>query len=154
MTAESAGLLAYRRVDGEVEVLLGHMGGPFWARKDAGAWTIPKGELEPGEEPLAGALREFGEELGLPAPQGRLLGLGTVRQSRKTVHAWAVDHDLDPADVVPGTFIMVWPPKSGTEREFPELDRVRWFGLDEARSMIIAGQRELLTRLAEALSDG
>jgi len=151
MTVRSAGLLIYRRAGDEIEVLLGHMGGPFWAAKDAGAWTIPKGELEDSEEPLAAARREFAEELGLPAPSGEPIDLGAVRQSRKLVHGWAVEHDLDPADVTPGTFTMVWPPGSDAEREFPELDRVAWFSLDDAAERIVAGQRELLNRLVRAL---
>lgn len=152
MPIESAGLLLYRRHGGAAEVLLGHMGGPFWARKDAGAWSIPKGEMESGEEPLACALREFTEELGLPAPAGPYASLGTIRQSRKLVHAWAVEQDLDPASIVPGTFTMVWPPRSGQEREFPEIDRVAWFSPAEAAELIVAGQRELLDRWAESMA--
>ena len=151
MTTESAGLLLYRRHEGSVDVLLGHMGGPFWARKDAGAWSIPKGEIEPGEEALACALREFTEELGLPAPEGPYTSLGTIRQSRKLVHAWAVEHDLDPDTIVPGTFTMVWPPRSGQEGEFPEVDRVAWFAPAEAAERIVAGQRELLDRWAQSV---
>lgn len=152
MTVESAGLLLYRRGADTAEILLGHMGGPFWARKDAGAWSIPKGEIEPGEEPLACALREFTEELGLPAPDGPYTSLGTIRQSRKIVHAWAVEHDLDPAAIDPGTFTMVWPPRSGQEQDFPEVDRVAWFSPAEAAERIVAGQRELLDRWAQSVS--
>ncbi|OUZ06461.1 hypothetical protein BHE97_18935 [Aeromicrobium sp. PE09-221] len=151
MTIESAGLLLYRRHEGAAEVLLGHMGGPFWARKDLGAWSIPKGEIEPGEEPLDCALREFTEELGLPAPHGPYTELGTIRQSRKIVHVWAVEHDLDPSTIEPGTFTMTWPPKSGREQDFPEIERVAWFSPDEAYERIVAGQRELLDRWAQSV---
>jgi predicted NUDIX family NTP pyrophosphohydrolase len=144
----SAGLVVYRRGAGGVEVLLGHMGGPFWSRKDAGAWTIPKGEYEPDEEPEAAARREFTEELGLPPPDGDLLDLGEVRQSGgKTVLAWAVEGEVDPAAVVPGTFGMEWPRGSGRIQEYPELDRVAWFGLDAARTKVVSAQRAFLDRL-------
>jgi predicted NUDIX family NTP pyrophosphohydrolase len=126
------------------------MGGPFWARKDAAAWSIPKGECEPDEEPLAAARREFQEELGLPVPEGELVELGEVRQSGgKVVTAWALAGDLDPADVVPGTFEMEWPRGSGKLKEFPEIDRAAWFDLATAEEKIVAGQRPLLWRLAE-----
>jgi predicted NUDIX family NTP pyrophosphohydrolase len=148
----SAGLLLFRRQDNEVEVLLGHMGGPFWAKKDAAAWSLPKGELEPDEEPEAAARREFAEELGLPAPDGEYRPLGEVKQSGgKVVTAWAVEGDLDPAAVVPGTFEMEWPPRSGRQQEFPELDRVEWFGLAAAREKLLKGQLPLLDRLVELL---
>jgi predicted NUDIX family NTP pyrophosphohydrolase len=148
----SAGLLLFRRQDNEVEVLLGHMGGPFWAKKDAAAWSLPKGELEPDEEPEAAARREFTEELGLPAPDGEYRPLGEVKQSGgKVVTAWAVEGDLDPAAVVPGTFEMEWPPRSGRQQEFPELDRVEWFGLAAAREKLLKGQLPLLDRLVELL---
>lgn len=146
----SAGLLLFRRSDGGLEVLLGHMGGPFFARRDAGAWTVPKGEYEPDEPAWDAARREFQEELGLPPPDGAAVPLGEVRQTGgKTVTAWAVEADLDPATVVPGTFTMEWPPKSGRMREFPELDRVAWFGLDRARDVIVTAQAAFLDRLAE-----
>lgn len=146
----SAGLLLFRRSDGGLEVLLGHMGGPFFARRDAGAWTVPKGEYAPDEPAWDAARREFQEELGLPPPDGAAVPLGEVRQTGgKTVTAWAVEADLDPATVVPGTFTMEWPPKSGRMREFPELDRVAWFGLDRARGMIVTAQAAFLDRLAE-----
>ncbi|MBB4688904.1 NUDIX domain-containing protein [Amycolatopsis jiangsuensis] len=145
----SAGLLLYRRSSGDrVEVLLGHMGGPFWAKKDEAAWSLPKGELEDGEEPEAAARREFAEELGLPAPDGPLRPLGEVRQSGKVVTAWAVEADLDPAEVVPGTFELEWPPRSGKLQQFPEVDRVAWFDLDTAREKLVKGQRAFLDRLA------
>jgi predicted NUDIX family NTP pyrophosphohydrolase len=146
----SAGLLLFRRTEHGPEVLLGHMGGPFFARRDAGAWTLPKGEYEPGEPSWDAARREFQEELGLPPPDGQALPLGEVRQAGgKTVTAWALEADLDPATVVPGTFTMEWPPRSGQLKEFPELDRVEWFGLDRARDLIVKAQAAFLDRLVE-----
>lgn len=151
----SAGILLHRVVDGELQVLLGHMGGPFWARKDEGAWSIPKGEPDDGEDPQATARREFTEELGVPVPEGELVPLGEVRQSGgKVVTAWALAADLDPERVVPGTFTLEWPPRSGTVREFPEIDRVAWFSLAQARVKVVKAQRELLDRLAEKHSFG
>lgn len=147
----SAGLLLFRHTDDGLEVLLGHMGGPFFARRDAGAWTVVKGEYEPDSEAAwAAARREFQEELGLPPPDGQAVPLGEVRQTNgKVVTAWAIEADLDPATVVPGLFSMEWPPKSGKTREFPELDRVEWFGLDRARTVIVKAQAAFLDRLAE-----
>ncbi len=159
MASRSAGLLLYRHaLDGAVEVLLGHMGGPFWARKEAGAWTLPKGEYEPGaEEPHAAALREFAEELGTPAPDGSAgpdLELGTVRQrGGKAVTAWARRADLDVSTIVPGTFELEWPPRSGRLATFPELDRVAWLTLADARRLVVPAQAELLDRLADALGE-
>lgn len=152
-TRHSAGILLFRRVDpGAVEVLVAHMGGPFWARKDAAAWTLPKGELDPGEEPLAAARREFAEELGLPVPDGDPLPLGDVRQrGGKIVTVWAVEGDLDPGAVVPGTFELEWPPRSGRRERFPEVDRVEWCDLDTARERLVAGQRPFLDRLTQRL---
>ncbi|MGV9676462.1 NUDIX domain-containing protein [Nocardia sp. NPDC003482] len=152
----SAGVLVYRRRPG-LEVLLGHMGGPLWARKDAGAWSVPKGEYEPGaEEPRVAAAREFTEELGLPVPAGEWVDLGEVRYSggRKQVVVWAVEGDLDPADVVPGTFELEWPPRSGRTQTFPEIDRAAWFAPDLARTKLSAGQRPLIDRLIERLGAG
>jgi predicted NUDIX family NTP pyrophosphohydrolase len=145
----SAGLLLYRRdPDGRLEVLLGHMGGPFWARRDAGAWSIPKGEHEASEEPFAAACRELTEELGVPVPDGPAHWLGEVRQAGgKVVAAWAIEADVDPADVVPGTFTMEWPPRSGRYQEFPELDRVAWLPVYAAREKLVRGQVELLDAL-------
>ena len=139
--------------DGALEVLLGHMGGPFWARKDAGAWSIPKGELDPGEEPLAGARREFAEELGHEPPEGLVLDLGEIRQrAGKRVIAFAIEGDFDPAGIVPGTFELEWPPRSGRVLEFPEVDRVAWFDVPTAKEKIVRGQVALLDRLAQARS--
>ncbi|MEV8074354.1 NUDIX domain-containing protein [Streptomyces pseudogriseolus] len=149
-TARSAGLLPFRRTGKGVEVLLGHMGGPFFARRDAGAWTVVKGEYDPAEPAWDAARREFEEELGLPPPDGEAVPLGEVRQSGgKVVTAWAVEADLDPASVVPGTFTMEWPPRSGRTQAFPELDRVAWFPLDRARELIVSAQTAFLDRLAE-----
>jgi predicted NUDIX family NTP pyrophosphohydrolase len=150
----SAGLLVFRRVAGEIEVLLAHPGGPLWARRDLGAWSLPKGEYGPDEDPADAARREFREELGLPPPPGRLLSLGEVTQAGgKRVTAWAVEGDLDPEAIVPGTIELEWPPRSGRTRAIPEVDRVAWFGLPAAREHILPGQRPLLDRLERALTD-
>ncbi len=147
----SAGLVLFRERDGVLEVLLGHMGGPFWARKDEGAWSIPKGELGEGEAPLAGARREFAEELGHPPPDGPVIELGEIRQKAgKRVIAFAVEGDFDPAAIVPGTFELQWPPRSGRWQAFAELDRVAWFDLPTAAAKIVRGQVALLEHLAEA----
>jgi predicted NUDIX family NTP pyrophosphohydrolase len=146
----SAGVLLFRGAGAQLEVLIGHMGGPFWARKDAGAWSIPKGECEQDEDELTAARREFQEELGLPVPAGRLLPLGSARQSTgKVVTVWALEGDLDPAAVVPGTFEMEWPRGSGRLREFPEIDRVGWFDVEQAREKLVGGQRVFLDRVIE-----
>ncbi|MGW3288824.1 NUDIX domain-containing protein [Streptomyces sp. NPDC001002] len=147
----SAGLLLYRRTGQGLEVLLGHMGGPFFAKRDAGAWSVPKGEYEPEEETAwDAARREFQEELGLAPPDGEAVPLGEVRQTNgKIVTVWAIEADLDPATIEPGTFRMEWPPKSGQLREFPELDRVEWFAPDRARALIVKAQAAFLDRLAE-----
>ncbi|MFF0433907.1 NUDIX domain-containing protein [Streptomyces sp. NPDC004327] len=149
----SAGLLLFRRTpDGGTEVLIAHMGGPFWASRSEAAWSVPKGEYGQEEPPEAAARREFEEELGLPAPDGEWIALGEARQgSGKVVTVWAVEADLDPAAVVPGTFTMEWPRGSGTQREFPEVDRVGWYGLADAEPLLVAGQRVFLTRLADRL---
>ncbi|WP_251092404.1 NUDIX domain-containing protein [Streptomyces sp. Caat 7-52] len=149
-TKRSAGLLLFRHTDEGLEVLLGHMGGPFFAKKDSGAWTVPKGEYDPEEPAWEAARREFREELGLAPPDGEAVPLGEVVQANgKIVTAWAVEGDLDPDKIEPGTFTMEWPPRSGRTQEFPELDRVAWFGLDRARAVIITAQAAFLDRLAE-----
>jgi predicted NUDIX family NTP pyrophosphohydrolase len=144
----SAGILLYREVAGVLEVLLGHMGGPYWARRDEGAWTIPKGEHGPDEDPLVAACREFAEETGTAPPAAGFADLGEVRQSGgKVVRAWAVEGNLDPATAVSNTFEIEWPPSSGRTASFPELDRFAWFDLPTARSKLIVAQREFLDRL-------
>lgn len=149
----SAGILLFRRGP-EVQVLLGHMGGPLWARKDAGAWSIPKGEYEPEqEEARTAAGREFREELGSAVPDGDWIALGEVRYGTKRVVAWAVEGELDPALVVPGTFEMEWPPRSGEYRSFPEIDRAGWFDAATAHEKLVRGQRPLLERLADRLRE-
>jgi predicted NUDIX family NTP pyrophosphohydrolase len=149
----SAGILLFRTQNGQPEVLIAHMGGPLWSRKDAGAWSIPKGEYTDDEAPEAAARREFQEELGLPVPDGHLIDLGSVKQSSgKIVTVWALAGDLDPAKVVPGTFQMEWPKGSGVLREFPEVDRAAWFALPTAGEKLVSAQREFLSRLAEHLA--
>lgn len=148
----SAGILPFRMSRTGIEVLLGHMGGPFWSSRDAGAWSVPKGEHQPDEDPWDAAQREFREELGIGSPTGRCLALDEVRQSGgKVVRCWAVEGEIDPAAVVPGTFEMEWPRGSGRMREFPELDRVAWFSLAQARDRLVASQRPFLDRLAQRL---
>lgn len=151
---ESAGLLLFRN-RAEPEVLLVHPGGPYWAKKDLGAWTIPKGELGEGEGAQRCALRELGEELGPAAPklvEADLIELGSIRQKAgKLVHAWAAEANFDPALLQSNTFEMEWPPRSGTKREFPEVDRAEWFGPDEAHRRILTAQSPLLDRLLERL---
>lgn len=144
----SAGLLLYRTRADIVDVLIAHPGGPFWARKDDGAWSIPKGEYSEGDDPWATAQREFVEELGLAVPAGRRIDLGAVRQpSGKVVTAFAVHGDLDIADAHSNTFEMEWPRGSGKLREFPEIDRVDWFPVAGARAKLLKGQRVFLDRL-------
>ena len=156
-TKRSAGILLFRRSAGGAEFLLVHPGGPFWAKKDAGAWSIPKGGIEDEEEPRACAIRELEEELGrAPAldPE-ELIELGSIRQrAGKVVEAWAAEGDFDPAALDSNTFTMEWPPRSGSEREFPEVDRAEWFGLETAREKILPAQAELLDRLLERLESG
>lgn len=152
MSTHSYGLLPWRRSGDRIEVLLAHMGGPFWARKDIGAWTIPKGLPEPGEAPWETARREFTEELGLPAPDGDPVDLGQVRQSGgKTVQAWAVPCDLDPESIAPGLFTMEWPPRSGQQQSFPEIDRVRWMSPTEAAALVVKAQSAFVERLLSHL---
>jgi len=148
----SAGLLPYRVVDGSVEVFLVHMGGPFWARKDDGAWSIPKGEYAPDEDPWRAATREFAEELGLPAPDGERIELGEIRQSGgKVVIAFAVGADLDVTETRSNTVELEWPRGSGRIREFPEVDRVEWVSLGTARVKLLAAQTAFLDRLCAQL---
>ncbi len=153
--ARSAGIVLYRRdaaAEAPFEVLLVHPGGPAWARRDAGAWSIPKGEYEDGEEPLAAARREFAEELGSPPPDGDALDLGEVTQkSGKVVRAFGLEGDFDPATLVSNTLMFPWPPRSGKTIEIPEVDRAEWFALAAARKKINPAQVELLDRLADAL---
>ena len=149
---ESAGLLMFRSSNEQLEVLLVHPGGPFWAKKDAGAWSIPKGEIAAGEAPLAAAQREFAEETGCLA-RGPFIPLTPVTQrGGKVVHAWAVAGDCDPAPLSSNVFSLEWPPKSGTRREFPEVDRTEWFSVPVALQKINPGQRGLLTELARLRS--
>jgi predicted NUDIX family NTP pyrophosphohydrolase len=148
----SAGILIYRLRGGGPEVLLVHPGGPFWARRDAGVWSIPKGEYENGDDPLACALREFEEETGTSLPPGELVELDDVKQKGgKVVTAWAAEGDLDADAVRSNTFTMEWPPRSGRTAEFPEIDRAGWFGIDEAREKLNPAQTEFLDRLVERL---
>jgi predicted NUDIX family NTP pyrophosphohydrolase len=154
MPVRSAGILLWRRRDGAFEVLLGHMGGPLWRGKDAAAWSVPKGLYDEDEPALAAAVREWNEELGLPlpVPVQDLVPLGEVRQpSGKRLTVWAGEGDLDPAEVVPGTFPMQWPPRSGRIAEFPEIDLVEWCSVDVARPRLVVGQRVFLDRLLERL---
>jgi predicted NUDIX family NTP pyrophosphohydrolase len=151
----SAGIVLYRAGDGGLEVLLVHPGGPFWAKKDLGVWSIPKGEYEPGEDPLACALREFEEETGTRLEAPELVELGTVTQKAgKEVTAWGARGDLDAAAVRSNSFTMEWPPRSGRRQEFPEIDRAAWFSLDEARTKLVGAQVELLDRLVERVRKG
>jgi predicted NUDIX family NTP pyrophosphohydrolase len=148
----SAGILLYRPAGRAIEVLLVHPGGPFWARRDAGVWSIPKGEYEDGEDPRACALREFEEETGTAVPPGELLDLGSVKQKGgKVVSAWAARGDVDADAVRSNTFTMEWPPRSGRQAEFPEIDRAGWFRSDVARGKLIAAQAAFLDRLLERL---
>jgi predicted NUDIX family NTP pyrophosphohydrolase len=150
----SAGLLLYRKTGGALEVFLVHPGGPFWVRKDEGAWSIPKGEFDEGEDALDAAQREFQEETGMAA-KGEFHPLKPLRQSGgKMVYAWAVQFDLDAAAVRSNTFSMEWPPRSGKTQEFPEIDRARWFRIDEARRKILKSQLDLLEQLELLASRG
>ncbi|HEX5936118.1 MAG TPA: NUDIX domain-containing protein [Actinomycetota bacterium] len=155
MPKRSAGLLAYRRADGGFEVLLVHPGGPYWRGKDDGAWSIPKGEHDPDEDPLEVAIREFREELGADPPDtGTAVPLGEHRQpSGKLVTAWAIEGDVDVSEIHSNTFEMEWPPRSGRTAQFPEVDRAGWFAPDEARRKLLRGQVILLDRLARVLEE-
>lgn len=154
MATTSAGLLLFKNGPDGLEVLLVHPGGPFWAKKDDGAWSIPKGELEDGEAPLAAAIREGREELGIEVA-GEFVALTPVRQAGgKTVLAWAVRADFDPTRLVSQTFEMEWPPRSGRTQTFPEVDRAAWFTIDEARRKILKGQRPLLDDVGVLVGSG
>lgn len=154
MPQRSAGILLYRRQPRAIEVLLIHPGGPFWANKDDGAWSIPKGEYEPGEDPLAAARREFQEETG-SSPQGEAMALGCFRQSAtKTVDVWAVEGEFDPARLKSNTFSLEWPPRSGRIGEHPEVDRAAWFAPEEALRKLLKGQRAILEALLRRLGAG
>lgn len=151
MSKKSAGLLLFREVAGHLQVLLVHPGGPFWAKKDEGAWSIPKGEFEEDEDPLAAAKREFEEETGF-APTGEVIPLEPLRQpSGKLVYAWAMRGNFDPAQLKSNTFSMEWPPKSGRQQEFPEIDRAAWHSVEAARHKILKGQVAFLLQLQEKL---
>jgi predicted NUDIX family NTP pyrophosphohydrolase len=152
MPKVSAGLLMYRERGGQLEVLLVHPGGPFWAKKDLGAWSLPKGEVGPGEDALATAQREFEEETGIQ-PRGAFIGLGSVTQkSGKTVQAWAFQGDSDPAAARSNTFMLEWPPRSGKIQEFPEIDRAGFFAIEQAKKKINPAQVTLLERLERSVS--
>ena len=152
MAVSSAGILLYRRRGDRLEVLLVHPGGPLWARRDEGAWSVPKGEYGPEEEPLAAARREFAEELGAQPPEGPAEDLGEIRQrGGKRVRAWALEGDLDAGAIVSNTFELEWPPRSGRRIDVPEVDRAEWFVLADARPKINPAQAELLDRLARAI---
>lgn len=152
MSAQSAGLLVYRRRDATLEVLLVHPGGPFWQKRDDGAWSIPKGEVAENEADMEVARREFHEELGVAAPDGEFSPLGEVRQKGgKVVRAWAIAGDLDVSRLRSNTFQIEWPPRSGKMRQFPEVDRAGWFDLETARRKMLTAQREFLDRLEGVL---
>ena len=154
MSKKSAGLLLFRETAAGLEVLLVHPGGPFWAKKDDGSWSIPKGEFEDGEEPLAAAKREFEEEMGVPAT-GEFMLLKPLKQpSGKLVFAWAVRSDFDPSRLKSNMFSMEWPPKSGRQREFPEVDKAAWFDVETARRKILKGQAPFLDQLLVMLQNG
>jgi predicted NUDIX family NTP pyrophosphohydrolase len=149
MTKQSAGLLLYRSKKNHLEVFLVHPGGPFWAKKDLGAWSIPKGEFQEGEDPLLAAQREFQEETGLSI-SGEFKSLSSAKQKGgKTVHAWAIEGDVDPTKIKSNTFKLEWPPKSGKMKEFPEIDKAGWFTLEVAREKINPGQVAFLERLIQ-----
>ena len=152
MAKRSAGILMYRRSSRGIELLLAHPGGPFWASKDQGAWSIPKGEYDDGEDALIAAKREFAEELGSALPSRPFLDLGAIKQpSRKVITAFAVEGDFDPATLVSNRFELEWPPKSGRKQSFAEVDSAQWFTPDEAREKIQPGQAEFIDRLLESL---
>jgi predicted NUDIX family NTP pyrophosphohydrolase len=153
MAKVSAGILMYRRRSGAIQVFLVHPGGPFWAKKDLGAWSIPKGEVDSREDMLSAARREFEEETGFRV-SGRFIPLSSVKlKSGKHVHAWAVEGDCNPSEIRSNSFSMEWPPRSGKRQEFPEIDRAAWFGIDEAKEKINEGQVPLLEELLRINSE-
>ncbi|QHS59814.1 NUDIX domain-containing protein [Chitinophaga agri] len=153
MAKQSAGILLYRRHNKQLEVFLGHPGGPFWAKKDLGSWSVPKGEYLEGEEPLQAAIREFEEETGY-RPTGGFIQLTTIRQKgHKTVHCWAVEGALDADSIVSNYFDLEWPPRSGKMRSFPEIDRGAWFTLEQAREKILEKQRSFIEELAVLIDE-
>jgi predicted NUDIX family NTP pyrophosphohydrolase len=152
--SKSAGILLFRHRNGIMQVLLGHPGGPYWSRKDEGAWMVPKGAVEEGETAIEAAVREFGEEVG-PVPSGCPMPLATVRQNGgKLVEVFALEGDFDPASLKSNHFELEWPPRSGRMQSFPELDRVAWMELQEARTRILKSQQPLLDALAATLAAG
>ena len=152
-STHSAGIVLYRHTGGSIEILLVHPGGPFWANKDTHAWSIPKGEFDPGtEDGLAAARREFAEELGSPAPTGDAISLPPVKAGRKTIHAWLAAGDLDPDTVVSNHFEMEWPPRSGRTASFPEVDRAGWFSLEVAATKLHKGQLPLCDLVTNELN--
>jgi predicted NUDIX family NTP pyrophosphohydrolase len=154
MGKTSAGLLMYRLHEKAIEVFLVHPGGPFWSKKDLGAWSIPKGEYRRNEDPLAAAQREFAEETGVQPGQPSFIELAPATQSGgKAIRAWAFEGDADPATIVSNTFSMEWPPRSGQQQTFPEVDRAAWFSIEEATERILKGQIPLLSELQRLLSD-
>jgi predicted NUDIX family NTP pyrophosphohydrolase len=152
MSKLSAGILLFKMTGDTIVVLIAHPGGPFWAKKNLGAWSVPKGEYADGDDPHEAALREFLEELGSPAPEGRSIDLGEIKQSSgKRIRVWSVEGDLDPSSIVSNAFEIEWPPRSGESAEFPEVDRASWETVANARLKLVKGQVEFLDRLMEAL---
>ena len=151
MAKHSAGLLMYRVRDNQLEVLLVHLGGPYWARKDKGAWFIPKGEINPGEDEFAAAKREFREETGIE-PRGDFIALGTIKhKGGKIVHAWAFEGDCDPSSIRSNTFTIEWPPRSGKRQEFPEVDRAQFLSVEQAKAKMSPAEFELVDRLRKII---
>ncbi len=154
MAKLSAGLLIYRKKSNKIEVFLVHPGGPFWSKKDEGVWSIPKGEYEAGEDPLQAAVREFKEETGFDAPAGEKIELTRLKQpSGKIVNAWATEGNVESDKIISNTFKMEWPPKSGREQEFPEVDKAGWFEIETAKLKILKGQIGFLKELKKIIQD-
>jgi predicted NUDIX family NTP pyrophosphohydrolase len=152
MAKKSAGLVMYRVPDNRLEVLIVHLGGPFWAKKDEGAWFIPKGEIEPGEGEFAAAKREFREETGIEPRSGDFLALGTIKhKGGKIVHAWAFEGDCDPSSIRSNTFTVEWPPRSGKRHEFPEIDRAQFASVEQARAKMSPAEFDFVDRLQKIL---